>query len=192
MNGVRSESARRALIEYFALAYGISWVIWLPPVLGKGGLGIVTTQPSLLFLYAGFFGPTFAALISQRLANGNWRAFRLWTSLRQMIMGMLAGSVLLLLADFTVAFAITQSGYGLWNWLALLAIPRFFLPNLLGGPLGEEPGWRGFAFPRLQARLGPLPACAVIGFLWASWHLPLFLIHFSSIPYWLYVPWLTA
>jgi membrane protease YdiL (CAAX protease family) len=187
-----SRGGSRELVVYFALAYGISWVIWAPLVLGKGGLGLIPTQPSPIYLYAGFFGPTLAALISQRLLNGDWRAFRLWTSLWQMIAGMLAGSALLLLADFMIALGITQSGYSLWSWPALLAIPRVFLPNLVGGPLGEEPGWRGFAFPRLQTRLGPLPACAVLGFLWTSWHLPLYLIHFSSIPYWLYAPWLMA
>jgi hypothetical protein len=39
--------------------------------------------------------------------------------------------------------------------------------------LGEEPGWRGFALPRLETRLAPLLATALLGFVWAMWHLPL-------------------
>jgi membrane protease YdiL (CAAX protease family) len=46
----------------------------------------------------------------------------------------------------------------------------------LGGPLGEEPGWRGFALPRLQRLHGPLVGGLILGSLWALWHLPGFLV----------------
>ena len=105
-------------------------------------------------------------------------------------MGLFVGSIFLLLACFAAAIGSTQSGYGLWDWPALLRIPHLFLPNLLVAPLGEEPGWRGFALPRLQKRLHPLAAAVVLGFLWANWHLPLFLVSFYTTPYWLYVPFL--
>ena len=44
-----------------------------------------------------------------------------------------------------------------------------------GGPLGEEPGWRGFALPRLQHNNGPLWGTLILGLLWTCWHLPDFL-----------------
>jgi membrane protease YdiL (CAAX protease family) len=46
------------------------------------------------------------------------------------------------------------------------------LRNLVIPGLSEEPGWRGFALPRLQARFSPLVASLVLGILWAVWHAP--------------------
>lgn len=39
--------------------------------------------------------------------------------------------------------------------------------------LGEEPGWRGFALPRLIESLGPNVGTLILGIAWAWWHLPL-------------------
>jgi uncharacterized protein len=36
----------------------------------------------------------------------------------------------------------------------------------------EEIGWTGFAYPRMRARLGWLPAALLLGLLWGLWHLP--------------------
>ena len=166
-------------------------MFWLPFLLGKNGFDLIPLELSRRYVEIGTLGPTISALITQRVFAGNWRAFRLRSAPRQAVIGVSVGSTLLLLACFASAFALTQSGYGLWNWAALLIIPRQFLQNLLGGPLGEEPGWRGFALPRLQKRLHPLVASVVLGLLWANWHLPLLLISFYTGSYWAYVPYLT-
>ena len=65
--------------------------------------------------------------------------------------------------------------------------------TLLGGPLGEEPGWRGYALPRLQTLLGPVRSSLVLGLLWTGWHLPLLLYQgWTSSPLWIYVLFLTG
>ena len=47
---------------------------------------------------------------------------------------------------------------------------------LFFGPIPEEMGCRGIAFPRLQNRFGFNPATIILGFMWAIWHLPLFFV----------------
>jgi CAAX protease family protein len=52
----------------------------------------------------------------------------------------------------------------------------------LGGPLGEEPGWRSFALPRLQRLHGPLVGSLILGPIWAFWHLPIFWVPAWNFP----------
>jgi hypothetical protein len=62
----------------------------------------------------------------------------------------------------------------------LLLIPLFLL---LGGEW-EEPGWTGYALPRLQAGRSALAASLILSVFRVGWHLPLFLyghIHWSDI-----------
>jgi len=47
-----------------------------------------------------------------------------------------------------------------------------FLYNIAYSALSEEPGWRGFALPRLQAKFNPLASSLILGVLWAVWHAP--------------------
>jgi membrane protease YdiL (CAAX protease family) len=182
----------KELLLFFGLAYLITWVLWLPLILGKRGLALFALNLPASYASFGTIGPTVAALICHKSFTGNWRAFRIWTSWRPTTLGALTGSIAILSACFTAAAWTTKSGYWLWNWGALAQIAILFLPNLLGGPLGEEPGWRGFALPRLQDAFHPLLASVILGFLWASWHLPLLFIHLYSIPYWQYAPMVIA
>ena len=55
--------------------------------------------------------------------------------------------------------------------IGLLAAVRFVNP--LDGPIGEEPGWRAYALPRLQEKWSPLRAGVLLGVVVALWHLPL-------------------
>jgi membrane protease YdiL (CAAX protease family) len=52
------------------------------------------------------------------------------------------------------------------------------------GGAWEEPGWRGYAVPRLQSRWSALPAALVLGVLIAGWHLPLIVsgqVHYADV-----------
>jgi membrane protease YdiL (CAAX protease family) len=55
-----------------------------------------------------------------------------------------------------------------------LAVANFGLVFLVGGPLGEEFGWRGFLTPALMAQMNWRLASLLIGVIWGFWHVPLF------------------
>jgi len=60
---------------------------------------------------------------------------------------------------------------------------------ILGGPLGEELGWRGWLLPRLEEGLGALAATLLTAAAWTLWHLPLFFIAGTVqtlVPFWVF------
>jgi membrane protease YdiL (CAAX protease family) len=68
-------------------------------------------------------------------------------------------------------------------WYAVILVFALGIVNPTEGPLGEEPGWRGFAQPRLQSKWSPLASTALLGALITGWHLPLvFMPQFDLSP----------
>jgi len=67
-------------------------------------------------------------------------------------------------------------------WYAVIAVFALRLVNPLDGPMGEEPGWRGFALPRLQAGRSPLLATLILALVVTVWHVPLLLPQFGASP----------
>ncbi|MCU0519073.1 MAG: CPBP family intramembrane metalloprotease [Anaerolineae bacterium] len=52
-----------------------------------------------------------------------------------------------------------------------LIVVKFLYQFLFFNATGEEVGWRGFALPRLQARVSPLIASLIVTVFWIPWHL---------------------
>ncbi len=63
-----------------------------------------------------------------------------------------------------------------WSQLQPLytVVPTIIILTIMAG-VGEEFGWRGFALPRLQARHSALVSSLIVGLIWGTWHIPLFL-----------------
>jgi membrane protease YdiL (CAAX protease family) len=124
------------------------------------------------------FGPSIAALVMTATVAGKlgvkrllrrivlWRVRVRWYVFVLLgIPSIFVAGILLVpgaLASFTPP---TLEGWLLYPGLAVFAFILVF-----GGPLFEEPGWRGFALPRLQPRWGPLAGSVILGALWAGWH----------------------
>ncbi len=56
------------------------------------------------------------------------------------------------------------------------AYPAMFLLNLLAGPMGEEPGWRGYYLIGSTKVRGVLRGTMMTGLFWGLWHFPLWLM----------------
>ena len=177
--------ARRPLVSFFVIAFAGAWVVELPVVLSRTGTGVLPyTLPTivvvLLIAAATFTGPTLAAFVMAWATEGREgpkRLLRRYVQWRVKLRWYLF--VLLVIPAAEVLGAIVWPGvlasYQPVTLGLVLAYPLAFLTTLvLGGPLGEEPGWRGFALPRLQDACGALAGSSFLGVMWALWHLPLF------------------
>jgi uncharacterized protein len=169
---------RYPLLAYFLIAYAFTWTYDL--------LFLV------LFALPDFpgshtprdFGPSLAALVVTAATAGRpgvrrllrrlvlWRVHPGWYLFA--LLGIPAiGALGLLRAPGALASFTAPSPAG---WLLYPGLVFFLFVLVLGGPLFEEPGWRGFALPRLQGRWGPLAGSVILGALWAGWHATEFLI----------------
>jgi membrane protease YdiL (CAAX protease family) len=161
---------RHRLPAFFVLSYAVSWLSW--PVYALG------MMPTMEFLP---IGPLAAALIVIGLAEGcagyrtwagrilRWRVGWAWYAVALLL------PVALVLVTGTVNMLLGAAAPGLSQitWSGLLVVFAVRLVNPMDGPLGEEPGFRGYAVPLLQATRRPLEAAAFLGVVVAFWHLPL-------------------
>jgi membrane protease YdiL (CAAX protease family) len=167
----------RPLTTFFILAYALSWLVFLPMV-------IFRAPPQLTIL--GSFGPSVAALVTHRLATGSYRAFRFRTTWTRTLVTTVVGVALIILAYVVLPGISTADPHKL-NWSILMSLGVYNYSTLFGGPLGEEPGWRGYALPRMEANLGAIRGSLLLGILWTGWHLPLFIRSgWESAPLWIY------
>jgi membrane protease YdiL (CAAX protease family) len=163
----------RELLGFVAIAYAFTWTCWLSMRAVRDPLAHRVLET------AGQYGPLVGAVVMTCVASGR-------RGLRQFLASLLRwrfnpGIALAALALPPVAYFAAIALYAKWSGVPAqfpsfdplydVAI-NFVLVILWGGPLGEEPGWRGFALPRLQAVLHPLLATIILGIAWAGWHLP--------------------
>lgn len=168
------------LISYFFLAYAGTWIVISPLVMHNlGWIRLSDGVGFLLFFLSSLSGPAMAALWVTGVLEGRAGISRLLRRTFQMRAGLQWYGVALF--SFLLIWLTTYSFlYNGAPFAALAADPSLlltaFLPNVVFGLLipsiGEEPGWRGFALPRLQETYGPIAATLILGTLHGIWHLP--------------------
>jgi len=168
------------------IAFLGTWLMLLPLVLSQKGIGLLPYDLpdvafQLIFIGSAYAGPALAAFLITTLDSGRpgvrllLRRIVLWrVGIQWYLVALFA-----FLSIWLVAYSLIYRGEPLinliQNWSLLISV---FLPSVIFGifipSLGEEPGWRGFALPRLQAGYGPLIGTAILGLLHGLWHLPVF------------------
>jgi membrane protease YdiL (CAAX protease family) len=164
---------------FFVIALGMTFLLQLPAVLAVHGLLPGHVELYMLPGLVGVFGPVTAAIIAARREAGSAGVRAIFARLRRGPVGPIWYVVAL--GIFPAIYAISSASYRLGGgtdagqWLYLPENPQHVLAMFLM-PLVEEPGWRGFALPRLVVRYGRLPASLLLGLAWGFWHTTMFLL----------------
>jgi membrane protease YdiL (CAAX protease family) len=194
----------RPLTAYFVLAFGLMWLFALPLALSRThGSGLLPydlsdTLGNALYLLATFSGPTVAALIVTGVTEGSAGVVRLlkrfvqWRVQPRWYLVALAINLLIWLLAYMALMGSELLVVAVNHWSLLLST---FLPLVAFGiifpSIAEEPGWRGFALPRLQQRHGPVVASLILGSLHGLWHLPALMTkNFGPLPLANYLPFM--
>lgn len=161
--------------------------MFLPGPLMYYGVISLSDDVIRLLAIAGLLGPILSGFIMTAVTKGLPGIVRLlrrmvcWrVGIRWYVFALVGLPVTMVLATFirpgaSESFDISARPFFLDYLRAFISMV------LLGGPLFEEPGWTGFAQPRLQRLCGPLTGGLILGSLWALWHLPGFLIPSQNV-----------
>lgn len=169
---------RHPLATFVFLAYAISWILSIPFILAEWG--VLQGDFRTAFIIKSF-GPFLAAYLTTYLIEGKEGMARLRKRVRQWRAGwpwyafVFAGIPALFLAGIAVQPGALADFKGITPAIIVSYLVTFIAVAFGGGPLGEEPGWRGFALPRLQQRHGALKGTLILAVIWTCWHLPDFL-----------------
>jgi membrane protease YdiL (CAAX protease family) len=179
---LKSLGQKHPLVVYIAISYILCWAFLYPAfkllLAAKGSF-----PPLALFGLIGAYGPSLAALSMFAFAGG-WKGVR--TGLRKFLQWRQpAGWYLLVLIGpvcIRIAAVLIHMRPAADFRSGLQAIPLAFVVALPFGPLAEELGWRGYFLPQLLERYDAITATFIVGFVWAAWHVPIFVFPGAAIP----------
>jgi len=183
MSATRKTTAVRELIAYFLLTYAITFVLGWMAVPGSTSVFAAGRTAAAALLH---YGPALAALIIALAAGGRadlgdllkplgkWRVgwrWYLFVLFFLLAVRLLASGIHVLLGGSPPAFFVAGEASGIPSGIhPLVLLVPVFLGVLLQAGVAEEIGWRGFALPRLQWRMGALASSLVLAALWTLWH----------------------
>lgn len=167
------------LSGFLLLTFIVTWSAWLAAARWSVQLPVLFGSGGPVFLL-GVFAPALVAVGLTAAEDGRDGVRRLLSRIgRWQVPARFYLFAVAYLAVIKLAAAVLHRAL-LGTWPTFGTTPW---PLMLGAILvstwvqaGEEIGWRGYALPRLAARLGLSGASVMLGIIWALWHLPLFFI----------------
>ena len=162
-------TARAMVVVFLVATFALTWLMFLPVIVG---LVDPESPAGLIFLpLIGIGAPSIMAFVLTGFSEGRRGVQDLWRRGRRWRVGISWYAIVVFLPSLAYGVAwVADSGLNapsIGPWVPAL------ISGLLAGIL-EEFGWSGFVFPRLQKIYGFVPAGLAMGFIVASWHLPLF------------------
>jgi len=192
MENIEKEHAinSKYIIIFYLLSFGIAWIFWVPMALNHLEL-IHFKIPLIVGQSIGAFAPLFSVYIISRLIKNKQFFTSFFGSIEQTkkqvplaILSAMFAIIVAIIVSFIIwisdkdsALNIIKSNYLQSYGVAVIAIMFIqFITAFIGSPLGEEIGWRGFALTNINYRTGRLLASSIVGVLWWTWHVPLFIV----------------
>ena len=168
------------LLGYFLLTFLVTWSLWFAAaaLAAPGNTGFFGGRGPVFLL--GIFAPALVAIALTAQAEGRSGVKRLLARIGHWQVG--ARWYIIAISYFAViklaAALVHRVVTGEWPQFGdtPVVIMLLGIAVSLWAQAGEEVGWRGYALPRLAQYVGLGGASLVIGFAWAAWHLPLFVL----------------
>lgn len=169
-----------SLLLFFLLTFVVTWASFIAAAAVRGSAGVAAPALAGSVFLLGVFAPSLVAMgLTARTEGG--------VGLRALLRRILVWQVGARWYVFAVTYvAAIKLSVALVHRIATGAWPRFgseawylmMAAIVISTPVqaGEEIGWRGYALPRLAARMGLARGSVLLGLIWACWHLPLFFI----------------
>lgn len=169
----------KTLVPFLALTFGLTWGIAILLILFPDQLAAIfgeLSQSNPLFILA-VYSPGFVSVFlvwrhyGLKGLGSFFRRLTLWRASRLWWLFLILGIPVIFFAGAALKGTISDPfPFSPWT----LVLPALVLALFLG-PM-EEFGWRGVALPLLQRRFNPFWAGLILGIIWATWHIPAFLL----------------
>lgn len=166
------QASDRAPNVFFGLVFGTTWLLQLPAILVQRGHLPGPVDRYMPLVVVGYFVPTIVSLVLARRCLGGdglgalLRPFATVRVAPRWVLLALAHSALILTLGMGAARLVAGTEAGR---LCYPPTPAQLVAMLVI-PFTEQIPWRGFAYPPIERRFGPLGASLLVGAAWALFH----------------------
>jgi membrane protease YdiL (CAAX protease family) len=166
-----SEFPARDLPLFFAIVFGTTWLFQLPAILVQRGIVSGSVGSYMPLVVLGYFAPTIAALVLARGGPGGVGALVRQFAPFHVSPGWYVAAAAHPAAILMIGMALARLVGGPEMGEALYQPNAAQLAAMVVIPFTEQIPWRGFVYPTLERRAGPLVASIVTGAAWGLFHL---------------------